>query len=119
MGKVLNKAFSTVKHPVRAPPGGGVAPVLIEVVKVEHVAVKVSENVFLVEVLLAVQGELLAAHGTLPPVRLHVALKAALLKVRRENNLTQRAALVDISPETDREKEGHDWLGVKSTAAPD
>lgn len=85
----------------------GVKPFLIKVVKVEHIAIEVSENVFLVEVLLAVQRELLTAHGTLPPVRLNMALETALLKVRWENDFTQRTALMNISPETRRERERH------------
>lgn len=78
----------------------------VVVVEVQHVAVEVSENVFLVELLLAVQRELLAAHGTLPPVRLHVALETALLKVGRENDFAQGTAFMNVSPEkTDRERE--------------
>lgn len=70
----------------------------VVVVEVQHVAVEVSENVFLVELLLAVQRELLAAHGTLPPVRLHVALETALLKVGRENDFAQGTAFMNVSP---------------------
>lgn len=73
---------------------------LIKVVEVEHVAVEVSEDMFLVEVLLTVQRELLTAHWTLPPVRLHMTLETALLKVWRENDFTQRTALMNICPET-------------------
>lgn len=83
----------------------GVTPFLIKVVEVEHVAIEVSENVLLVQVLLAVQRELLTAHRTLPPVRLDMTLETALLKVRWENYFTQRTALMNISPETRRERE--------------
>lgn len=62
--------------------------VLIEVVEVEHIAIKVCEDMFLIEVLLAVQRELLTADGAFLPVRLHVALETALLKVRWENHFT-------------------------------
>lgn len=60
--------------------------------------VEVREDVPLEEVLLAVEGELLRAHGAHLPVALHVPLEAALLKVRREDHLAQRAALVDVTP---------------------
>lgn len=56
------------------------------------------EDVPLEELLLAVEGELLGADGTDLPVALHVLLEAALLKVRREDDLTQRAALVNVAP---------------------
>lgn len=61
-------------------------------------AVEVREDVPLEELLLAVQGELLGADGANLPVALHVLLEAALLKVRREDHLAQRAALVDVTP---------------------
>ena len=56
------------------------------------------EDVPLVEQLLCVQGELLAAHGTHTPVGLHVLLEAALLKLGREDHLTQRTALLHRRP---------------------
>lgn len=55
--------------------------------EVEHVAVKVREDVPLEELLLAVEGELLGADGTDLPVALHVLLEAALLEVGREDHL--------------------------------
>lgn len=58
-----------------------------DLLEVEHVAVKVRENVPLEELLLAVEGELLGADGTDLPVALHVLLEAALLKVRWEDHL--------------------------------
>lgn len=61
-------------------------------------AVEVREDVPLEELLLAVQGELLRADGTNLPVALHVLLEATLLEVRREDHLTQRAALVNVTP---------------------
>lgn len=69
-------------------------------------AVKVCEHVLLEELLMAVQGELLRAHGTHLPVALHVLLKATLLKMWREDHLAQRTALVDLT------------TGVKTEAAP-
>lgn len=76
------------------------------------------EDVPLEELLLAVEGELLGADGTNLPVALHVLLEAALLKVRREDHLAQRAALVNVTPgkgEEDvrqgaQECEQNDWL---------
>lgn len=62
------------------------------------------EDVSLEELLLAVQGELLGADGTNLPVALHVLLEAALLEVRREDHLAQRAALVNITPRDARER---------------
>lgn len=79
-------------------------PFLVKVVEVEHVAIEVSKNVFLVEVLLAVQRKLLTAHRTLPPVGLNMALETALLKVWWENYFTQRTALMNIRPETHGER---------------
>lgn len=64
--------------------------------KVEHVAVEVREDVPLEELLLTVEGELLGADGADLPVALDVLLEAALLEVRREDHLAQRAALVDV-----------------------
>ncbi len=62
-------------------------------------AVKVREDVPLEELLLTVEGELLGADGADLPVALHMLLEAALLKVGREDHLTQRAALVNVTPE--------------------
>lgn len=69
-------------------------------------AIEVREDVPLEELLLAVQGELLGADGTNLPVALHVLLEAALLKVRREDHLTQRAALVNVAPGGREREEG-------------
>lgn len=65
--------------------------------KVEDVAVKVREDVPLEELLLTVERELLGADGAHLPVALDVLLEAALLKVRREDHLAQRAALVNVT----------------------
>lgn len=73
----------------------------LDLLEVEHVAVEVREDVPLEELLLAVEGELLGADGTDLPVALHVLLEAALLEVRREDHLAQRAALVDVTPGRD------------------
>lgn len=62
-------------------------------VKVERVAVKVSEHVILKHFLVAVQWELLAAHWAHFPVALHVLLKLVLIVVGWEDDLTQRASL--------------------------
>lgn len=91
---------------------------LFKVVEVEHVAVEVCEDVFLVEMLLAVQRELLTAHGTLPPVGLNMALETALLKVWRENDFTQRTALMNISPERQRETPCQYWIPGGGTDLP-
>lgn len=58
-----------------------------DLLEVEHVAVKVREDVSLEELLLTVEGELLGADGADLPVALHVLLEGALLKVRREDDL--------------------------------
>ena len=62
-------------------------------VEVERVAVEVGEHVILEHLLVAVQRELLAAHGADFPVALHVLLKLALVVVGREDDLTQRTSL--------------------------
>lgn len=54
------------------------------------------EHVLLEQLLVAVQGELLAAHGADLPVALHVLLELALVVVGREDHLAERAALVDV-----------------------
>lgn len=77
-----------------------------DLLEVEHVAVKVREDVPLEELLLAVEGELLRADGAHLPVALHVLLEAALLKVWREDHLAQRAALVDVTPGREYKFEG-------------
>lgn len=59
-------------------------------VKVEQVAVEVSEHVVLEHLLVAVERELLAAHGADFPVALHVLLKLALVIVGREDDLAER-----------------------------
>lgn len=61
-------------------------------VKVEQVAVEVSEHVVLEHLLVAVERELLAAHGTDFPVALHVFLKLALVIVGGEDDLTERTS---------------------------
>lgn len=58
-------------------------------VEVECVAVEVGEHVVLKHLLVAVQRELLAAHGADLPVALHVLLKLALVVVGREDDLAQ------------------------------
>lgn len=63
------------------------------------------ENVPLEELLLTVEGELLGADGADLPVAFHVLLKAALLKVGREDHLAQGAALVNVTTGEGR-KEG-------------
>lgn len=62
-------------------------------VKVERVAVKVSEHVVLEHLLVTVQGKLLATHGADFPVALHVLLELVLIVVGREDDLTERTAL--------------------------
>lgn len=58
-------------------------------VEVERVAVEVGEHVVLKHLLVAVQRELLAAHGADLPVALHVLLELALVVVGREDDLAQ------------------------------
>lgn len=65
----------------------------LALVEVEWVAVEVSEHVILKYLLVAVQRELLAAHGADFPVALHVLLKLALVVVGREDDLAQRTSL--------------------------
>ncbi|PWA33500.1 hypothetical protein CCH79_00007619 [Gambusia affinis] len=60
--------------------------------EVERVPVEVSQHVVLKHLLVAVQGELLAAHGADLPVALHVFLKLALVVVGREDDLAERTA---------------------------
>lgn len=69
-------------------------------------AVEVREDVPLEKLLLTVERELLGADGTHLPVAFHVLFKAALLEVRREDDLAERAALVNVA------------TGVKAEAAP-
>lgn len=52
------------------------------------------EDVLLEELLVAVQRELFAAHGTDLPMALHVLLELGLVVVRREDHFTQRTALL-------------------------
>lgn len=61
--------------------------------KVERVAIKVSEHMILKHLLVAVQRELLAAHGADFPVAFHMLLKLALVIVGREDDLAQRTSL--------------------------
>lgn len=71
-----------------APQGeGGGGKTSLDLLEVEHVAVKVREDVPLEELLLAVEGELLGADGADLPVALDVLLEAALLEVGREDHL--------------------------------
>lgn len=60
-------------------------------------AIKVREDVSLEKLLLTVERELLWADGADLPVALHVLLEASLLEVGREDDLTQRAALVNVT----------------------
>lgn len=76
-----------------------------DLVEVEHVAVKVREDVPLEELLLTVEGELLRADGADLPVALHVLLEAALLEVGGEDHLAQRAALVNTTGDKRRVEE--------------
>lgn len=52
-----------------------------------------SEHMILEHLLVAVQRELLAAHGADFPVAFHVLLKLALVIVRREDDLAQWTSL--------------------------
>lgn len=66
-------------------------------VKVEHVGgVKVGEHVVLKDLLVTVEGELLAAHGAHLPVALYMLHKLTLVVVGREDQLTQWTAHVDV-----------------------
>ena len=65
-------------------------------VEVEHVAVEVGEHVVLEDLLVAVQRELLTAHGADLPVALHMLLELTLVIVGGEDDVTQRTALVDV-----------------------
>lgn len=67
--------------------------VYVPLLEVERVAVEVSEHVVLKHLLVAVQRELLAAHGADLPVALHVLLKLALVVVGGEDDLAERTAL--------------------------
>lgn len=69
----------------------------LNLLEVEHVAVEVREDVALKRPLLAVGGEVLGADGAHLPVGLQVALQAALLKVRREDDLAERAAPLGLA----------------------
>lgn len=71
-------------------------------VEVEWVAVEVSEHVILEHLLVAVQGELLAAHGADFPVALHVLLKLALVIVGWEDDLAQWTPLHVHAADTER-----------------
>lgn len=64
-----------------------ISPFLL--VEVERVAVEVGEHVILEHLLVAVQRELLAAHGADFPVALHVLFELALVVVGWEDDLTQ------------------------------
>lgn len=66
---------------------------LSALVKVERVAFEMSEHMILEHLLVAVQRELLAAHGADFPVAFHVLLKLALVVVWREDDLAQRTSL--------------------------
>lgn len=78
---------------------------LIKVVKVQNIVIKVCVHMLFIEMLLAVQGKLLAADGTYPPVRLHVLFETALLKVWWEDHLTQGTPLMNIRSEWGRKRE--------------
>lgn len=60
-------------------------------------AIEVREDVALERRLLAVGGEVLGADGAHLPVGLQVALEAALLEVRREDDLAERAASLGLT----------------------
>lgn len=62
-------------------------------VKVERVAVEVSEHMVLEHLLVTVQVKLLATHGAAFPVALHVLLELVLIVVGREDDLAERTAL--------------------------
>lgn len=62
-------------------------------VKVEWVAVEVSEHMVLEHLLVTIQGKLLATHGADFPVALHVLLKLVLIVVGWEDDLAERTAL--------------------------
>lgn len=72
-------------------------PPSLDLLEVEHVAVEVREDVALKRPLLAVGGEVLGADGAHLPVGLQVALQAALLKVRREDDLAEWAAPLGLA----------------------
>lgn len=61
-------------------------------VKVEQMAIKVSEHVILKHLLVTVKWELLAAHGADFPVALHMLFKLALVVVGWEDYLAQRTS---------------------------
>lgn len=62
-------------------------------VKVERVAIEVSEHVILKHLLVAVQWELLTAHGADFPVTFHMLFKLALVIVGWEDDFTQWTSL--------------------------
>lgn len=72
-------------------------PPSLNLLEVEHVAVEVREDVSLECRLLAVGGKVLRADGAHLPVGLQVALEAALLKVRREDDLAEWAAPLGLA----------------------
>lgn len=78
----------------------------VALVEVEWVAVEVSEHVILKYLLVAVQRELLAAHGADFPVALHVLLELALVVVGREDDLAQRTPLHVHAAYTGKERGG-------------
>lgn len=69
---------------------------LAGLIEVERVAIKMGEHVLFEQLLVAVQGELLTAHGTHLPVALHMLLELRLVVIRREDDLTQRTALLQL-----------------------
>lgn len=77
-------------------------------VEVERVAVEVGEHVILKHLLVAVQGELLAAHGADFPVALHMLLELALVIVGWEDDLAQRTPLHVHAADTERGVQGSD-----------
>ena len=78
-------------------------------VKVEHVGgVKVGEHVVLKDLLVTVEGELLAAHGAHLPVALYMLHKLTLVVVGREDQLTQWTAHVDVHTAQRRDGE-REW----------
>lgn len=90
----------------------GCADLPVPSVKVEQVAVKVSEHVVLEHLLVAVQRELLAAHGADFPVALHVLLELALVVVGREDDFAERTPFhVHAAKREERKREGFWVLG--------
>ncbi|TNN78422.1 hypothetical protein EYF80_011406 [Liparis tanakae] len=80
---------------------------------VERVAVKVGEHMILKHLLVAVQRELLAAHGADFPVALHMLLELALVIVGWEDDLTQRTSLHVHAAHTEHRRRGREGENVQ------